>query len=89
MSGSFFQLIDSSRDACFDTRRYRLKLARENRDYYCSDDFAGCSTGLAMAGSPQPLEIQRVSLDGAEVLYTLASIQQEDLCRISRSALSS
>ena len=58
-----------------DFKRYRIRLAREWKDFYCSSDFKACQYALAYAGCPQPVTLDRVTVDGENMLYRIFSIE--------------
>lgn len=61
-----------------DFKRYRIRLAREQRHFYCSSDFNACKYALAYAGCPQPVTLDRVTVDGEDVIYRIFSIDEDD-----------
>lgn len=76
MSNGYFE--SSPLEEPIDFKRYRVRLARESRDIYCSSDFNACKYALAFAGCPQPVTLDRVSVDGSGIIYRIFDIGDDE-----------
>lgn len=71
-----YRIIDTSSGEEY--RRYRVQLAGDCKDMYCKSDFQACQYALAYAGYPQSVALQRLTVDGCDLLYTIFDIGIDD-----------
>ena len=71
-----YKIVDSCSGEEY--RRYRIHLARDCKDMFCKSDFQACQYALAYAGCPQPVALQRLTIDGSGLLYTIFDVGDDD-----------